>query len=44
MGRVSGALRRAGHPDAATEYSEAVTRCGSYDEVLRLTMSTVDVQ
>lgn len=43
VGRVARALRRAGHADAADEFSAAVKQCGSYDEVLQLAMHTVAV-
>lgn len=41
--RVSDALRRAGHREAASELADQVAGCGSYDEALRLFMRTVDV-
>lgn len=44
IGAVSKALKRAGKPDAAAEFSAAAFRCGSYDEVLRLCMATVEVR
>lgn len=43
IGNVSRALRRAGHPETATEFSTAAMSCESYDAVLRLAMQTVDV-
>ncbi|MDJ0464998.1 hypothetical protein [Streptomyces sp. H27-C3] len=43
IGRVQGALRKAGHRDAATEFSQAARAAQSYDEVLQLAMRTVDV-
>jgi hypothetical protein len=43
IGRVRRALKSAGHADAAETYSKAAMACKSYDEVLRLTMETVDV-
>ena len=43
VGRVSRALKRAGLPDVAKEYREQATACKSYDAVLRLTMSVVEV-
>jgi hypothetical protein len=43
IGRVSRELKRAGHSDGAAEYRDAAMSCGSYDELLALTMETVDV-
>ncbi len=43
IGRVSRALRRAGYGDAATEFSTAAFAAHSYDEVLQMVMSTVEV-
>ena len=43
IGSVSKALKRAGHTDAATEFSNRAMSCESYDAVLRLAMDTVDV-
>ncbi|MFF2571239.1 hypothetical protein [Streptomyces sp. NPDC058084] len=43
ISRVGGALRRAGHPDVATEFAKAAMQSSSYDEVLQLIMRTVDV-
>lgn len=43
IGRVSRALKRAGHREAATEWCAAAMACGSYDALLRLAMETVDV-
>ncbi|WP_435058506.1 hypothetical protein [Streptomyces sp. bgisy060] len=43
IGRVQRALRRAGHHEAATEFSTAARGAQSYDEVLQLAMRTVDV-
>ncbi len=42
MGRTRKALNRAGLREAATEYTERVTRCGSYDEALMITLEYVD--
>ncbi len=44
IGRVSQALRRAGHPEAANAFAEEAMKAESYDEVLRLCMRTVDVR
>lgn len=42
LGRVSGALKRAGYPDAAKAfYSEATS--GDYDHLLRTAMKYVEV-
>jgi hypothetical protein len=43
IGTVARALRRQVSADAATAFTNAATACGSYDEVLNLTMNTVDV-
>ena len=43
IGRVSKALKAAGKPEAAKEFSEAAMGCGSYDALLRLAMETVEV-
>ena len=43
IGRVSRALRRAGFREEAEAYRTAAYACKSYDEVLQLTMNTVDV-
>ena len=43
IGRVSRAIRRAEGNEAATEFSSAAMKCGSYDEVLQLCMRTVEV-
>lgn len=43
IGRVSRALKRAGLPDAAAEFTAAAFNAESYDEVLRLCMDTVSV-
>lgn len=42
IGRVSRALKRAGEPELAKEWSEKAMSCGSYDEVLRLMFNYVD--
>ena len=44
IGRVSKALNRAGFRSEAEEYAKKALACKSYDEVLRLTMETVDVE
>jgi hypothetical protein len=41
IGRVSKALKRAGHADAAEEFSKQAFATGSYDEMLRLCCATV---
>lgn len=43
IGRVAKALRRAGHADAADEFSRDARASGSYDELLQLAMRTVEV-
>lgn len=43
IGRVSAAIRRAGHREAADEFAEKARSCESYDKVLRLCMKTVEV-
>lgn len=43
IGRVSKALRRAGHNDAAEKFSAEAMNSGSYNEVLQLCMKYVDV-
>ncbi|MFJ9241001.1 hypothetical protein ACIRJ3_39190 [Streptomyces anulatus] len=43
IGLVQKALRRAGHREAATEFSQAALGSQSYDEVVQLAMRTVDV-
>ena len=43
VGRVSRALKRAGFREEAEAYRKAAFACKSYDEVLELTMNTVDV-
>jgi len=44
IGQTSKALKRAGHNDLAKEYSTKCLAAQSYDEVLQLTMATVEVQ
>jgi len=41
LGRVSSALKRAGHRDLAEEYLEEATK-GDYDHLLRTTMEYVE--
>lgn len=43
VGRVARALRRAGHPAAADEFSRDARACTSYDDVIGLAMRTVEV-
>lgn len=43
IGEVSRALKKAGHVDAAKEFSAAAMSCSSYDEVLVLCIETVEV-
>lgn len=43
IGKVSTALRRAGHSDAVTEFVGAVTDSDSYDAALQTVMSWVEV-
>ena len=40
---VPNALRRAGYVDEATEWTQDAIACGSFDELLRLATSTVEV-
>ena len=42
IGRVTQALRQAGYPDDAAQFAAEAMDCGSYDEVLRLVMLTVE--
>jgi hypothetical protein len=44
IGAVSGALNRAGYPQAAAKFAADATDCGSHDELLRLAMRTVEVR
>jgi len=44
IGRVARGLRRGGHADAAVAFEEAAFNADSYDEVLRLAMSYVEVR
>lgn len=43
IGRVSRTLKQNGEQDAAKEFTAAAYDCDSYDELLRLIMSTVVV-
>jgi hypothetical protein len=43
IGLVARALRRDISDDAAATFTAAAQACGSYDELLQLAMSTVDV-
>ncbi len=43
MGRVTKALRRAGHADLITQYTEEAMS-GDYDNLLRVTMEYVKVE
>jgi hypothetical protein len=43
IGKVTKALKRAGKPEAAAEFSAKVKECHSYDEVLALAMDAVEV-
>ena len=43
IGRVADAVRRAAGREAADAFTHAAFAAGSYDEVLRLVMCTVDV-
>lgn len=42
LGRTVRALKKAGHADAVEVYKKAAT-AGDYDNLLRVTMETVDV-
>ena len=44
IGKVSGALRRGGFPEAADAFAKAAMDCASYDDVLRLAITTVEVE
>lgn len=43
LGRVTAALRRAGHSDAADQLANDLFETGSYDEALALLQATVTV-
>ena len=42
-GKVSAALKKAGQPDKAKEFTEKLFGCGSYGEALQLIMEYVEV-
>jgi hypothetical protein len=44
IGKVSAALKKAGHPDKASQFTAKAFQSGSYDEVLRLVMEYVEVR
>lgn len=44
IGAVSKALKRAGHADAAAEFSKAAFASESYDALLQLCAKTVEVK
>ena len=44
IGRVSKALKRAGYPDKAKEWTDKATLCESYDALLSLTFDYADVE
>lgn len=44
IGAVSKALKRAGQPDQAKEFTEAAFASDSYDAVLRLVMEYAEVE
>ena len=44
IGRVAKALRRAGYPDKAAEWSKGAMSCGSYDELLSLAFDYAEVE
>lgn len=44
IGRVTKGLKRAGHREAAKEFVDVATNCGSYHEVLALAMEWVDCE
>ena len=44
IGIVAGALKKAGQPDNAKEFTDAAFSAGSYDEVLQLCFKYVDVR
>lgn len=44
IGRVSGALKKAGQADKAKEFTERAFKAGSYDEVLHMLHSYVDAK
>lgn len=44
IAKVSGTLKKEGEKELAAEFRAAAFSCGSYDEVLRLCMSYVEVE
>ena len=44
IGRVTRALRDAGHVTAANTFAKDAMTCESYDELLQFAMKTVDVE
>lgn len=44
IGLVSRELKRAGQSELAKEFQEKAVQCESYDEVLRLVMTYVEVE
>ncbi len=44
LGRVRETLKANGQADQATEVSERVMACGSYDEALKIIMEYVEVE
>ncbi len=44
IGRISGALKKAGQADKAKEFTDKAFAAGSYDEVLQLAMTYCDVE
>lgn len=43
ISRITKALKKAGQPEKAKEFTEKAKAAGSYDEVLRLAFDYVDV-
>ena len=41
-GKVTSALKKAGYPDKAKEFSSKLCQCGSYDEALNLMQDYVE--
>lgn len=44
IGRISKALRRAGHSDVVEEFQKEITSSSSYDEALGVAMKWVEVE
>lgn len=44
IGAVAKGLQRAGHAEGAADFKAAALNAGSYDEVLQLAMTTVNVE